>query len=132
MNIFRENIDSVDKFGTAPVMNHIELWYNNQHALPKPEELSDYWWISFCDTNQPTGQHFICIWITTGHYMEDAVERAWPHSEGYSGLETACLPITHDSLSRIPEQYRDRRLSLDEVREFDDTVTTIGEIEDAT
>lgn len=35
------------------------------------------WWLSFCDTDRPSGQQFLGVCIVAGRDLEAAVRNAW-------------------------------------------------------
>lgn len=86
------------------------------------------WWLSFVDTDKsapleeqvPGGGGFLGVCIVRSVHMEDAVIKA--HELGINpGGEVAGAPAP---TWLIPEEYRNRLLSVEESRELDELLLT--------
>lgn len=88
------------------------------------------WWLSFCDSSRPIGQHFIGACIAEGEDESDVVVQTWAHE---------CNPGGEVAMIEFPEHAPDFKLprwtlwrTQDEVAAalalVDDRGVTVGEM----
>ncbi len=77
-----------------------------------------WWWLSFCDSDRPTGEQFLGACVVDGGTMPDAVRNA--HHLGCNpGGEVMGIAIELGTIDRVGEKWRRRLLNRDECEAMD-------------
>ena len=81
-------------------------------------------WLSFCDPARPKGQQFLGACIVEGDDIIQAVQMA--HVKGCNpGGEVKGVQVVPATLRLIRDEWRNRLISRDECRAFDQEVTRL-------